>query len=145
MRIGFTGTRYGMTPAQKERFLDVMQQRKAFGGVEEFHHGSCQGADAEAHEIVRGFLPDVKIVVHPSKKKEHEVPCVGDVMMPELGHLSRNQKIVKHTDELIATPLDAEEQPYGGTWFTIRFAREKGKTVTIIRPDGSVIQGAERV
>jgi hypothetical protein len=139
MRIGFTGTRYGMTPAQQERFVDLIKALDfSSGTVTEFHHGSCEGADVEAHALVRQYLPDVKIVVHPSKKKDHEVEVAGDVVMPELGHLSRNQKIVKHTDVLIATPFHADEQQFGGTWFTVRFARKMGRRRLIIRPDGSL-------
>ena len=45
MIIGFTGTRYSMTDAQRAAFGVLVMLDMDF---QEFHHGSCQGADVEA-------------------------------------------------------------------------------------------------
>jgi hypothetical protein len=63
MKIGFTGSREGMSTHQKEQFVLKLNEL----GVTEFHHGDCAGADAQAHDIIREFFPNVKIVVHPPK------------------------------------------------------------------------------
>lgn len=47
MKIGFTGTRQGMTPAQRLKATHWLAKLSAT----EFHHGDCMGADAEAHAI----------------------------------------------------------------------------------------------
>lgn len=46
-RLGFTGTRRGMTDAQKTR---VAQESAPFAEV---HHGDCVGADADRPEAAR--------------------------------------------------------------------------------------------
>lgn len=135
MRIGFTGTRYGMSKEQQECLLQILQQHTP---ISEFHHGCCTGSDAQAHELVRKYFPQTKIVVHPPKNKENEAPCVGDVMLPPLDYLGRNRKIVKAVDLVIATPLEEEEQPRGGTWFTVKYAQKNQIPHTIISPSGKV-------
>lgn len=50
MRIGFTGTREGMAPAQQGAVFAVLTRLRA-EGAEWLHHGDCVGADTEAHRI----------------------------------------------------------------------------------------------
>ena len=77
-RLGFTGTRSGMTEAQKwqlETFLrDYASHRKNTDLV--FHHGDCIGADAEAHTIAKkiGF----RVCVHPSTLTKQRAWCEAD-------------------------------------------------------------------
>ena len=71
MKVGFTGTQLGMSQHQKEQFVLGLQEM----GMTEFHHGDCIGADAEAHDIVREFFPDVKIVGHLPKYKNKQACC----------------------------------------------------------------------
>jgi hypothetical protein len=52
MKIGFTGTRKGMSQHQKEQFVLKMFELDP----SEFRHGDCEGADAEAHDIIREFF-----------------------------------------------------------------------------------------
>lgn len=84
MKIGFTGTRKGMTDAQKlsfERWIGVIcleRWKNVEGEVEEsqvlpveLHHGCCVGADTEAHETflavmgVVGNTTNCITVLHP--------------------------------------------------------------------------------
>jgi hypothetical protein len=46
--------------------------------------------------------------------------------------------IVVESDYLVACPLQDMEQPRGGTWSTVRYARALGRTVAVISPDGRV-------
>lgn len=48
MKIGFTGTRYGMKTAQQTKILELLDRELA-----EFHHGMCEGADTQAHQLIR--------------------------------------------------------------------------------------------
>jgi len=136
-RFGFTGTQNGMTEAQKAALRNYLN-----GGEGEFHHGDCIGADAQAHEIAQefGYCP----VLHPptnySKRAWCEVP--SHLMRPERSYLDRNRCIVDATIALIATPAEFEEQPRGGTWYTVRYARKQGKPVVLILPDGSIQQSS---
>lgn len=134
-RFGFTGTRRGMTAAQKIALEDYLSE-----GDGEFHHGDCVGADSEAHDIANSF--GYAIVIHPPRDYKLRAWCeVPDHMMrPEDTHFSRNRSIVHDTVALIAAPYEAEEQPRGGTWYTIKYARKMGKTVVLILPTGIINQ-----
>lgn len=135
MKLGFTGTRNGMTELQKTIFEGLLQP------MEEFHHGSCRGADVEAARIVHHtFELSPTIVCHPGPDDDpcREASGVDDEVRPPKTHFARNRDIVNETDELIATPADMAEQERGGTWYTIRYAQRVRKPVTIIWPDGSI-------
>jgi hypothetical protein len=137
-RFGFTGTRAGMTPMQRASLIKFLS-----GGAGELHHGDCVGADSEAHDIadVCGYA----VVIHPPYSLKlrafKEVP--RHMMRPERPYLDRNRCIVDDTIALIAAPAEAEEQPRGGTWSTVRYARKQGKDVILILPDGTIKQGSQ--
>lgn len=134
-RFGFTGTRHGMTDAQKSALREFMR-----GGTGELHHGDCVGADSDAHDIADecGYA----VVIHPPTDYKlrawRSVPL--HMMKMEQSHFARNRAIVNDTISLIATPFEAEPQSRGGTWYTINFARRMGKVVVLIRPDGTIDQ-----
>lgn len=134
-RFGFTGTRHGMTDAQKAALRGFLA-----GGSGELHHGDCVGADSDAHDVADecGYA----VVIHPpysyKARAFREVP--RHMMRPEKPHLDRNKDIVLDTISLIAAPAEMEEQSRGGTWSTVRFARKQGKVVVLILPDGTIQQ-----
>ena len=128
MKVGFTGTREGMTMNQLEQLVLSLQS----ANVSEFHHGDCLGADAEAHDIVRDFYPDCKIVVHPPVKNYMRAWKKGDVLLEPLDYIARDRKIVESTDFLIGAPLVNEEQIRSGTWTTIRHARRLNKNHVVL-------------
>jgi hypothetical protein len=128
MKIGFTGSREGMSQHQKEQFVLKMFQLLP----DEFHHGDCEGADAEAHDIVREFLPKVKIVVYPPLSFRHRAMKQGDVIMEPEGYIKRDYRIVDSTDYLIGAPKTDMEQIRSGSWTTIRYARKTSKPHTIL-------------
>jgi len=119
MRVGFTGTREGMSQFQKEEL--ILQLYKLV--PTEFHHGDCVGADEEAHEIVRQFFPDSIIVVHPPKNPYKRAYKVGDVTMYVEDYLPRDMNIVNETEFLIGAPLVNKPTKSSGTWFTIEYAQ----------------------
>jgi hypothetical protein len=133
--VGFTGTRQGMTEAQKSTLRALLD-----GGAGEFHHGDCVGADSQAHDIANecGY----SIVLHPptdhSQRAWRKVPL--HMERPKKPYLDRNKEIVRETASLIAAPAEPEEQLRSGTWSTVRFARKQRKAVFLILPDGSVIR-----
>lgn len=112
-KVGFTGTRHGLTDLQAATFEGLVS------GPDEFHHGSCQGADVEAARIVRrSHAKPVKIVCHPGPAgDEHQQDSgVDDERRAPKTHFARNRDIVAETDELVACPCDVTEQNRGGTW-----------------------------
>jgi hypothetical protein len=134
MKIGFTGTRYGMSSMQKRAFEILILQKQPY----EFHHGDCKGADFESHLIVDHVRRDkcmgISIIVHPPENDRLREFCKGDEIRPPLPYHMRNVNIAKETDLLIATPRESKEQKRGGTWFTVRHARKLEKEVIILWP-----------
>ena len=133
-RVGFTGTRNGMTEAQKEAV------RRELRGADTFHHGDCVGADAEAHRIAR--VQRIPVVIHPPVDQAHRAFCEDyDGMHPQKTHFARNRDIVDACDVLIATPWQTREPvpSKGGTWYTVGYARKKQKPIVIVWPDGSIL------
>ena len=123
MIIGFTGTRKGMTSHQMIVLSGILQTG------DEFHHGDCVGADAEAHDIAR--CEGCRIVIHPPDNDKYRAFCIGTREELEKPYLERNHDIVDACDLLVATP-DGPEAQRSGTWATIRYAREVGKEVKIL-------------
>lgn len=102
----------------------------------EFHHGDCVGADAEAHDLAIALA--ATIVIHPPTNSLSRAHCKGDDSRAPKPYLDRNRDIVDETDVLVAAPADMTEQPKGGTWYTIRYARKQGRVINIVWPDGKL-------
>lgn len=141
MKIGFTGTREGMTYEQKRTLASLLSYYRAHNNAEEFHHGNCIGSDDEA-AIIADQISYVT-VAHPSNLVEYTGNYVSDIICPRRPPLKRNHDIVKACDMMIATPKEYFEPTVKrgqGTWSAIRFSRDKCKKHTIIIwPDGSCI------
>lgn len=127
-RLGFTGTRNKPTDAQ----LDWLW--KHITGYDEVHHGACIGADAACHQsAIDGEVP---IVVHPPENTSRMMPYDGHGMwLPAKPYLERNRDIVDAAGDLFALP-DGPERTKSGTWSTVRYAVNLGRTVYICYPDG---------
>ena len=124
-----------MTPEQEETLKDFAQNEE-FG---ELHHGDCVGADATAHALVREHRPDVKIVVHPPKAEFLRAFCSGDREYPPKKYLERDDFITEIADVIVGTPHpDSMKRRDGGTWYTLRCGRRRGKRVFVIEPDGNM-------
>jgi hypothetical protein len=128
MRIGFTGTQEGMSQHQKEQFVLKMLELQPT----EFHHGDCIGADADAHDIVREFFPNVKIVVYPPILTKKRAFKQGDEFKEPESYITRDYKIVDAVEFLIGTPKSNQEVIRSGTWTTIRYARRTNKSHIVL-------------
>jgi len=128
VRIGFTGTQEGMSQHQKEQFVLKMLELSPT----EFHHGDCIGADDEAHDIVREFFPNVKIIIHPPIADSKRAYKRGDEYKLPESYLVRNHNMVDAVEYLIGTPKQNAEILRSGTWATIRYARKTGKLHKVI-------------
>lgn len=123
LSLGFSGTRFGMSPAQHSAVWCLISTLYARGPMVA-HHGDCIGADAEFHAIVRFHL-EARIVIHPGPEDDRarQAGCVGDERLPPDGHMRRNKAIVRASHILIGAPFEDVEQDRGGTWSTIRMGR----------------------
>jgi hypothetical protein len=138
MKVGFTGTRNGLTEDQKI-CVEYIFYRLGKAGMSEFHQGNCTGADFQANKIVKeNHSRTCKRIAHPSIKLDHQAPCFVDETRPPKDYIDRNHDIVDETDVLIACPRTDKEELRSGTWATIRYAKKKNKRVCIIWPDGNI-------
>lgn len=129
-KMGFTGTRKGMTLEQWS-MVDKLSQL-----YDEVHHGDCLGADYQMHLIAQGN--EQRIIGHPPSDPKHRAWATGFTeMREEKPYLDRNKDIVDETDTLIVVPAEFEEQLRSGTWSTWRYAVKQGKDYVIVFPDGS--------
>jgi len=135
MKIGFTGTRNGMSEIQMRMVFQALNQAHP----EEVHHGACMGADKDFHNIATSQL--IPIVIHPGVDRQGKSPSRAvcnfyKEMKPEKFYLDRDKDIVDAVDYILACPKGKEEIR-SGTWATIRYARKKRKQLVIIYPDGT--------
>lgn len=126
MKIGFTGTRRGMTQAQKMVLKDLLIQSHA----QWLLHGDCVGADEEAHALA--LAAGIFVEIHPPIEPKHRAFLEPSAMHEPRPYLDRNHDIVEACDVLIAAPF-GPERLRSGTWATVRYARKIGKPVVIIR------------
>ena len=133
MIIGFTGTQVGLTPHQTQMLWTLL----AAEGIEEFHHGDCVGADAQAHAMAVGL--GIPVIIHPCTIEAKRAYCEGAREVLEAkAPLDRNRDIVDACDGILACPRGPEEQR-SGTWATVRYARNPYKPLTIIYSNGRVV------
>ena len=141
-KISFTGTREGMTLAQKAMFKDFLNHYKC-KGFKVLIHGDCVGADYDAHVIAseQGF----QMEIHPCNIDSARAHCKGNVIVTydPLPPLERNKIIVDSGDMLIATPKEDGNVLRSGTWSTIRYGIRQGTTTYTIFPNGKWLKGAE--
>lgn len=132
LKIGFIGTRHGMSDVQKKEFKKLVSSKD----FQEFHHGMCEGSDEQAHHMVED-IQKVKIIGHPPKAMKTAVSVSCDKVLKVDTFARRNKDIVDSADFLIATP-DAKERGGSGTWKTVRYARKKKKRIYVIHKNGRI-------
>jgi len=136
LSIGFTGTRKGMTDTQKQTVHGLLNAWKGDYDNVTTHHGDCLGADAEFHEIARNL--GLFVYIHPPTDDKLQAHCVGDYTYTPKHYLTRNAHIVDDSHVLVAAPASMRDIT-GGTWWTIRNARLKGREVHVIDPEGGIL------
>ena len=137
MKVGFTGSRRGMTERQTLALAHLVQSSV----WSEFHHGGCIGADAQAHALVLTWKKKREVLLpaihnHPAllpMKVIGECP-EADSVYPPLEPLTRNRVIVDAVCLLVACPRGLAEEQRSGTWSTVRYARAQDVPVLILDP-----------
>jgi hypothetical protein len=135
MKVGFTGTRSGMTDYQKALIKKELESAWANHPDLMVIHGDCIGADADFDEIAMNLgIPREIFPCHLSSmrawRNKYGAICTREPIAP----LKRNERIVEAVDILIAAPYSSEEQVRSGTWHTIRYARKIKKQHLIFWP-----------
>ena len=133
--IGFTGTRTDLPPAQRAALEAALRSLHVCGAS--LAHGDCVGADFAAHEIAMrlGYM----VHVLPPLSNRYRAFCLGHQGYAPAEYMIRNRRIASMCTRLVAAPLSPEaEAPRSGTWATVRMARNLGKGVTLVWPDGRV-------
>lgn len=132
MKLGFTGSRRGMTPAQERAVGRALQKFRPT----EVHYGCCVGADDEFYAIAR--LCSTLIVGHPSNIEKMTVRRDCYQLFPPMPPLERNTDIVVASDVIIGCPYEYVVTLRGGTWHTLREAVRLKKEFYIIVPSGEI-------
>lgn len=131
MKIGFSGTRYGMSEYQGQWFRRIIWGFKEG----EFHHGDCIGADKEANDVV-DLGNDLVINIHPAWNihgtRAFCQPQRFFYSFEPKNFVDRDKDIVDMSDLLIAAPLNSNPLSRSGTWTTIRYAKKVGKPVIVL-------------
>ena len=134
MKVGFTGTQVSMRVGQCMAFMKLMKSLEPI----EFHHGDCIGADALAARMVLANFPNCKVVSHPPINTSKQANVGGHVVLERKDYLVRNRDIVNAVDVMVATPKEDTEQVRSGTWYTVRYTRQRKKMLHIVFPNGVV-------
>ena len=127
MKVGFTGTRHGMTASQIVVLTRLLEKK----GFTDLHHGDCVGADAQARDMAK--LLGLWIVSHPPVNPGRRARTENDETREPLPYMIRNQAIIDETDHMFAAPHGMKKEQRSGTWATI----QRSRSVTIIFPDGT--------
>lgn len=136
MKVGFTGTQQGMTDDQIEIVNLNIQMIRIENGPDEFHHGDCIGADAQAHDMAETL--GYQTVSHPPVIEAKRAFKKATRTLEAKAYLDRNKDIVNACEILIAAPAEMTEQIRGGTWSTVRYAKKIGRPCLLVLPDGSI-------
>lgn len=141
MDVGSTGTRKGMNLAQATAFEVVIIGL----APTVFRGGDCVGADKQMMEFVRRALPACKLVGHLPTIGSHRAYFDGyHEVRPARPYHVRNRDIVDECRVLIGCPASLDRQLYGGTHYTIDYARKVGRRVIVIAPDGTISDSGVR-
>ena len=141
MKIGITGTRYGMNKRQYDivrRLLDEINYRCRARDIKpEFHHGDCIGVDIQAAEIAR--VLGYTTVAHPGRSANPAAEDLranhsSDVIWDTETYFKRNRQIVFCVDYLIVVPKENTPNK-GGSWYTYSYALTHGKKLKVVYPD----------
>lgn len=131
---GFSGSRHGGTPRQLDSAHRTLSGLMVAGRV--FRHGDCIGWDALAHDLADAL--GFGIVIHPPTNPKLRAWKPAPVILPPKPYLERNRDIVNASRRMIICPDSPDYRAGSGTWYTWKYARERGTEILLILPDGSI-------
>lgn len=140
MILGFTGTRRGMTLAQKQAVMDLLVNTIK---PDEVLHGDCVGADDQFANMCDNLVDRPHIVCHPGKSAigKHNHLRANNNKHDEIHdvdtYIARNRNIVDAFDLLLVVPSTETVRYTGGAWYTYGVAIKQGRPLWIVWPDGT--------
>lgn len=144
IKIGFTGTRLGMTSEQMVSLLTLLLNCVEFNDEPiELHHGGCVGADEQCHALaIAAGIKNFHVYPANNANPRYVANLVrnGELTIQIANPapaLERNHKIVAAVSHMYATPKQDIEEMRSGTWATLRYAWKNHKGCTVIFPDGT--------
>lgn len=138
INVGITGTRNGMTKAQRETFFQTLEHIVfKYPTIKRFHHGQCIGVDVESAIMAEDDF-DLFIISHPPIKEDLIGECFNHEIRPAKSYFARNRDIVDESDLMFVVPLTKEHQNKGGTWYTHDYALKHEKPTIVINPQGQL-------
>jgi hypothetical protein len=146
IRIGYSGSRHGMTKPQLLGIYWYIARVKLENDSEdvtiEVHHGDCLGGDAQFHVIAT--VLGCRTVAHPPIDSRLRAGCQADEIRRPKPYLARDWDIVTDTGELLATPNTPVPYQNSGTWTTTGYAVQLRRPAKVFMPnDGAIRAGSE--
>jgi hypothetical protein len=137
MRIGFTGTRHGMTASQLDCVRELLHRLRPTV----VRHGNCVGADSQFHRVALAM--GIPVEAHPANNVGFTLRATlpgASVVHPARTARERNTDIVEQSDILIATPgvQGNVQRAHSGTWMTIRIAAARQHPCYLVTPEGEL-------
>lgn len=130
--VAFSGPRVSSSEAQV-RTLDRLLLRLVGYGFRRFHVGDCVGSDVQAWNRATQYF---QVVIHPPIESTYRAFLTGIVVHEPRPYVDRNHAMVDASHVLVATLVDPREKS-SGTFETVAYARQVGKPVYTIWPDGT--------
>ena len=131
MKLGITASRFGISPRQMEAWEVIA----ASLNVTHLYQGACLGGDEEMTlAFVRVSIANATIIALPStvaRWRSEKAITASHFRFDAKDPLVRDSDIVDRIDLLVAAPRSMTDTR-GGTWATIRMARERGIPVIIL-------------
>lgn len=123
MKVGFTGTRKGMSGLQASQLQYVLalfyHADKAVNRKPELHFGRHESVELKADKEAAALASSLGYATEPHYAMRGE-------------ELDRNREIIAEVSVLIAAPETDVEEQRSGTWATVRYARKKGIPVVML-------------
>jgi len=144
MKLTFTGTKLGMTSAQRTTVLIVVRDHVRVGEWTHAIHGCCEKSDRDFHEIAWSLK--LARELHPGTEEQRlwavnhmdtQRDTVFPVPLDANPQLTRNRTMVDRGGILVAAPRQMHEVLRSGTWATIRYARNLGREIVFCWPNGT--------
>lgn len=144
MKLTFTGTKLGMTVAQRTTVLITVRDLLGNGEYTHGIHGCCEKADRDFHDVCWSLM--LARELHPGTEEQRlwavdHMDEQRDMLFPMPldadPQLTRNRTMVDRGDVLVAAPRQRFEVRRSGTWMTVRYARTAGRIIHFCWPDGT--------